>query len=43
LVFKETGKQITTPTRTQVYVRAGKKWLMAANLVGRVRYGLSVD
>jgi ketosteroid isomerase-like protein len=43
LTVKETGKQVTRPTRTQVYVRMGDKWAMVANLVGRIRYGLAVD
>ena len=29
------------PTRTQIYVRRGDKWLVAANFVQRVRYGLA--
>jgi ketosteroid isomerase-like protein len=43
VTIKETGRQATRPTRTQIYVRMGEKWAMVANLVNRIRYGLSVD
>jgi len=37
---RDTGKAVVGPTRTQVYVRQGEKWLVAAVLEHRIRYGL---
>lgn len=42
LTVKQTGKQVTVPSRMQVYARRGDKWFLAANMVQRIPFGTSV-